>query len=426
MKLWRLGWVGIFLVLLSLGADGCGSSTEGIKPEFLGVDDPMGQGAFSPGERNFARLFNAHREGRPERAPWVGFWWPYESNGISRGVDGSSPAGKYDAARGGLTRAETWEVFNHGSEVPNIQGWWGHCNGWCVATALFPEPRESRVVNGIRFGVADIKALLTEAGMASSADYFGERVDPWDRDYARKFADTVPNQFFLVLTHYMGRNRRTVLIDRHTGGEVWNQPLAGYRFQVPKPGDYLGPAPGAPDVHRLRLTVTLWWMEDNVAPGALSPPFEFKSNSMIAARTLGLELWLDGPVEFDGEGKIVRSGDVVVAREGGLVAGGVWLGGNTSQGHPDYMWVPYSILRPDPEDDDPYANIHVDIDWIRKHILPGLDDSSVTPVPVGPPPAVRPSNTPEPGPGPSPDPGPGPGPDPGTDPAPPPPPANSG
>jgi hypothetical protein len=384
----------------------CGKG--GVDPSLLGIDDPMGQGAFSPGERNFARLFEKHREGTPERQPWAGFWWPYSSNGISRAVaDGSSPAGKYDAARGGTTRAESWEVVNHGSEVPNIQGWWGHCNGWCVAAALFPEPREAVVVNGIRFGVADIKGLLTEASMASSADYFGERLDPWDRDYARKYADTVPNQFFLVLTHYMGRNRRTVLIDRHTGSEVWNQPLAGYRFQTPTPSDYLGPAPGAPAVHRLRLTVTLWWMDDNVPPGILSPPFEFQTNSAITARTLRMELWLDGPVVFDAAGKVVRSGDVVVAREGGLVAGGQWLGPNTTQGHPDYMWVPYSVIEPDPADDDPYSNIHVDIGWIRRHILAAQDDPSVRPLPVGPaPPIHTPEPPPAPGPSPSPPPSP--------------------
>jgi hypothetical protein len=258
------------------------------------------------------------------------------------------------------------------------------------------------VVNGIRFDVADIKGLLSEAGMLASADYFGERVDPWDRDYARKFADTVPNQFFLVLTHYMGRNGRTVLIDRHTGGEVWNQPLAGYRFQTPKPEDYLGPAPGAPNVYRIKATGTIWWMEDNVAPGALSPVFDFRDGPMITARTLRMELWLDAPVQFDSQGRLVSSGDVVVARENGLVAGGQWLGPQTTQGHPDYMWVPYSILNPDPNDPDPDSNIHVDIGWLRRHILGRTDDNSVKPVPVSAAPPVRPSETPTPGPTPAP------------------------
>lgn len=395
----------VTITIAGMAASGCGSSGTAVDPAALGIDDPQGQGAFSTGERNFARLLAQGLEGTPTRQPWAGFWWPYTGNGISRSLGGVSPAGKYDAARGGTTRAQSWEVIHHGSEVPNVQGWWGHCNGWCVAAALFPEPREPVVVNGIRFDVADIKALLSEAGMLASADYFGERLDPWDRDYARKFADTVPNQFFLVLTHYMGRLGRTVLIDRHTGGEVWNQPLAGYRFQQPSRSDYLGPAPGAPNVYRMNLTATIWWMEDNVAPGALSPVFNFTTGPMVTARTLKMELWLDGPVEFDAQGKVTRSGDIVVARENGLVAGGRWLGPQTTQGHPDYMWVPYSMIVPDPNDDDPDSNIHVDIRWIQRHIIGRTDDLSVKPVPVSAAPEIRPTASPSPVQSPAPSPG---------------------
>ncbi len=386
----------LWVLILALISISCGREGR-LDPSIFGVSGAAPGAVFTTGERNFLRLMGEHSEGRPTRQPWAGFWWPYTGNGIARNLGGASPAGKYDAARGGRTRAQSWEAIHHGSDVPGVQGWWGHCNGWCVAAALFPEPREPVVVNGIRFGVADIKGLLTEAGMLASADYFGERVDPWDRDYARKFADTVPNQFFLVLMHYMGRNGRTVLIDRHTGSEVWNQPLAGYRFQPPRPADYLGALPEAPNVHRLRLTGTIWWMEDNVAPGVLSPPFDFRTGPTVTARTLSMELWLDGPVVFDSAGRMVQSGDVVVAREGGFVAGGKWLGPATSQGHPDYMWVPYSVIRPDPEDRDPDSNVHVDIDWIRDHILAGKDDPSVTPGPVIAPPPVVESPAPPPG-----------------------------
>ena len=207
--------------------------------------------------------------------------------------------------------------------------------------------------------------------MEASADYFGDRVDSFDRNASRKWDDPVPNQYFLVLMNYMGINRRTVLIDRHTGPQVWNQPLAGYRFEQPKPQDYLGADPSAPNVYRIRMTSPLWWMEDNVPPGALSPEFNFQTNSMIKSRTLSMELWLDGPVEFNTAGKIIKSGDIVIARDGEFLVGGRWMGGNTTQGHPDYMWVPYSILKPDPQSEVKHANVYIDIDWIRRHILSG-------------------------------------------------------
>jgi hypothetical protein len=58
----------------------------------------------------------------PARAPWVGYWWPYTSNGIASGryAGGYSPAGKYDAARGGGTQAQLWEVLNHGARVRGV------------------------------------------------------------------------------------------------------------------------------------------------------------------------------------------------------------------------------------------------------------------------------------------------------------------
>jgi hypothetical protein len=377
-----VGILGVVLVSLSLPLlMSCGGGSPGL--EVLGIRDRRLRSGEAAGERNFARLMSMHFQGTPARQPWAGFWWPYTSNGIAKNISGLSPAGKYDAARGGLTAAQDWEAVNHGAGVPGVEGWWGHCNGWCVAAALFPEPRQAVRVNGVEFGVADIKALLSEAGMEASADYFGDRVDSFDRNAARKWDDPVPNQYFLVLMNYMGIHRRTVLIDRHTGPQVWNQPLAGYRFDPPKPTDYLGADPAAPNVYRIRVTSTLWWMEDNVPPGALSPVFNFQTNSMVKSRTLQMELWLDGPVEFDSSGKIIKSGDIVIARDGEFLVGGKWLGGRTNQGHPDYMWVPYSILKPDPQAEVKHANVYVDIDWIRRHILSGgVDDDSVNPAPV--------------------------------------------
>ncbi len=422
---------GAVLSLLLGVFQGCGSGSPRL--EALGIRDRRLGSSEAAGERNFAKLIREHRQGQPRQQPWAGFWWPYTSNGIARSTSGGSPAGKYDAARGGLTHSQRWEVANHGAGVPGVQGWWGHCNGWSVAAALFPEPRESVRVNGIEFTVADIKALLSEAGMFASADYFGDRVDSFDRNASRKWDDPVPNQYFLVLMNYMGVHRRPVLIDRYTGGEVWNQPLAGYRFEEPKPEDYLGADPAAPNVYRMRATSTLWWMEDNVPAGAISPEFRFETNSMIKSRTLTMELWLDGPVEFDADGRISKSGDIVVARDGEFLVGGRWLTRNGNQGHPDYMWVPYSIIKPDPRAPEKHSNPYIDIDWIRRHILSGgVDDDSVRPAPIPevpepvpgpdegegeddgegipntPRPTPRPTSTPAPSPTPSPTPDPGP------------------
>lgn len=399
------GFAGVVWVMCLMSVS-CGRKTSLPSDSFSwdGVDlaHPYGRlpaGAEIHGDKNFAELIRRFPQATPSRVPWVGYWWPYTSNGIASGRYGygRSPAGKYDAVRGGRTSAQSWEVRNHGAGVHGVQGWWGHCNGWCVASALFPEPTEPKSVNGVVFTVSDIKALLSELGMEASADFFGNRVD-WGSDYrSPKYDDTVPAQYFLVLTNYMGKLRQPVLIDRYTGEQVWNQPLAGYRFEEPTPADYLGASPEAPHVYRMIVRSTIWWGRDDVDPGALTAPFAFEDSEHFESRSLQMELWLDGPVEFDAQGKVVRSGDVIVTRQGDYLVGGTWRDGEgyIVDGHPDYMWVPFSIAKPAAE--DPYSNPHLDAQWIIEHILPGVDDSSVTPLPVSP--APMPSGMPggEPG-----------------------------
>jgi hypothetical protein len=389
----------IFLLTLFSLLTACGDQIGEEYPDMGGES-----GAFA--QRNFANLINQYPQVKSDPTPWAGFWWPYSSNGIANGQygGGKSPAGKYDAARGWKeSPSQAWEAKNHGSKVPRMEPWWGHCNGWSAAAALFPEPREDKVSGGIVFTIADQKALLSEAAMEVNADFFGERTEPWDLA-PWKVADTVPNQFFLVTTNYMGRKKHPVLIDRFTHGQVWNQPLVAYRFDKPKREDYLGPALEAPAVYRMLVTVTIWWASDAVPPGVLTEPFEWKATSQFDERVLKAELWLDGPVVFDGAGNLVSSGNIVVTRDPAnpdRTIGGSWRGGDTSDGWPDYMWVPHSVFSRDPDapNTDPYANPLVDIHWLTTYMLTGTTDPSVAPLPVGP--APTPAPTPAPSPRPS-------------------------
>ena len=338
------------------------------------------------GEKNFAHLINTFTQGKTEPTPWAGDWWPYTKNGIAAGgfMDNISPAGKYDAARGHTTQSQQWEVKNHGAGVPKVQQWWGHCNGWCAASALFKEPNQAVKVNGITFGIGDIKALLTEAGMSVNADFFGERIDVDDHN-SPKYWDTVPDQYFLVLTNYIGKLKRAVLIDRYTGSQVWNQPLAGYRFDYPKPSDYLGNSPDAPNVYKIQVTSKIWWLDDGVAPDVQTHSFNFEEDDptgVVQSRVLKMEVWLDGPVQFAADGKIISSGDVIVTKKNDTYVGGVWMMGEgyLVDAWPDYMWVPYNLTKPfDPDQD--YVNPHIDAEWLQAHLLTpnGTDDTTVTP-----------------------------------------------
>ncbi len=408
----------VWLLVQACGSSGTPQSLEelGITPPY-----PTRNGALDAGgEKNYARLINQYAEGRPAKTPWAGYWWPYTANGIAsaKAGGGGSPAGKYDAARGLRSGAQAWEASLHGAGVPGVQGWWGHCNGWCAAAALFEEPREPKKVNGIVFGVADQKALLTESGMLASADFFGNRCDAGDCANW-KYNDVVPNQMFLVFTNYMGKLKLPVLLDRFTGDQVWNQPGVAYRCRYPKPSDYLGLAPGTQNTYRMRQTCSLWWADDAVAPDVRTPEFDWppNGNGIFTHRSLTMDLWLDGPVEFDSAGKVVQSGNLQVVRRGNTdeLIGGEWA--PESQGiHPDYLWVPFSILEAtnphlnDPKDDS--ANPHLSVEWLKTYLIPGVDDPSSQPVPVAPAPdpSPRPSLTPGPSPWPTPAPWPGPAP----------------
>jgi hypothetical protein len=375
-------------------------------------------GVETAGSNNFADLMNNYAVGRPLHDPWDSTYWPYTANGIadSNYSGGGSPAGKYDAVHGNTTQAQEWEVKNHGAKVPKVQGWWGHCNGWSATASLYKEPPEVMRVDGIDFSRADIKGLLTEAGMLASADYFGEKVDPLGGDdpSTPDFQDIAPDQYFLVLTNYMGAKKFGVNIDRFTGNEIWNQPLAGYKIEYPTPADYLGADPSNPNVYRINVVSTLWWSDDSFNPDDETPAFNWQgspesNDSNYPSRRLYMEMWLDGPVVFDSTGKITSSGNVIVMRHpnGKNFIGGNWHDEQTVpyQGvdhtHPDFMWVPYSLMSAQDPDinkpDSPDENIYIDYTWVVNHFINGApDDPGAHPAPVQSPPSPDSSNTPTP------------------------------
>jgi len=99
---------------------------------------------------------------------------------------------------------------------------------------------------------------------------------------------------------------------------------------------------------------------------------------------------LDGPVVFDANGKIISSGHIILQKNGEFNIGGSWMDeGSWSDGHPDFMWIPYAVAKP-----TEFANPHVDIEWIKKHILSGgVHDPTVTPIPVPNAPPLTPPRT---------------------------------
>jgi hypothetical protein len=344
-------------------------------------------GALLGNERNLADIMRNYPRAVPSPQPWAGYWWPYVGTGIAavyRDDAGMSPADKYDAAyldylrsRGSDTSQyqsmAAWERTKHGPGAARVESWWGHCNGWAASSVMVPEPRAPKTIAGLNFGVRDLKALLAESWMEFSGDFVGTRVDTPGDFSSAAFWDVVPAQFHLMLANIAGRQNRSLILDRHTGHEIWNQPLVAYEFDQPKASDYLGAHPSFPDVYRINMTARIWWANDNVDPDDVTPPFDIVKlhdefyDYYFPGRLLKYELWLDGPVEFDSNGNIARSGDILVTREDGRYVGGVWKNGTSPAAlihtHPDYMWVPYGVQH-----SSGYKNARIDDTWVRENI----------------------------------------------------------
>ncbi len=305
-------------------------------------NDPGGQPPYQPvapngqrtGDSNLFNLINRFSEGQVKNTPWAGYWFPYASDGTASALT------KYEQATGN-SGAANWEVQHHGTGVQNIQDWWGHCNGWCAAAVLHPEPKKPLTKNGVTFSVGDQKALMSEIGMEVDGDFFGHREDDPNDLTSLTFQDIFPNQFFLVLTNIVGVGQPLV-IDRYTGAQVWNQPVVGYQIAKPAPGDYLGTVSGQPNVHRLMFQLQLWWARDDVDADHTTEPFTYADGPSYASRTLRGELWLDGAPVFDSTGNLTASGNIIVGHDGDYVTGGQWHNGvtETANSHPDYMWIP--------------------------------------------------------------------------------------
>jgi hypothetical protein len=349
------------LVLSALGLvvgtfSGCGQK-EGEGGESGGPAgyQPITPSSFSDGEMNFARIVNSLSRAKVNGSPWAGFWFPYLSGGTS---DADS---KYERASG-AQGSVSWELSHHGSGLPGIQSWWGHCNGWAAASVLSREPRSPKSVHDVSFSVGDQKSLLTEIGMEVTADFFGHRADA-NALSDPSFMDVYPDQFLLVLANYVGHGF-PVIMDRFTGDQVWNQPIAGYSIEPVTREDDLGTDPSSPNVHRVMMTLTVWWLRDDVDEDHVTEGFSFADGASYQSRTLRAEIWLDGAPEFDGSGHLKSSGNVILSRQGTWAYGGVWR--NTSlaatNSHPDYLWVPHQYKR-----SSGFANPYLDIGWVTSH-----------------------------------------------------------
>lgn len=367
----------LVLALTIATAAGCGRKE---RPGLNGAENGAGAISGPPitNSANFATSFKEYPEHVVTPTPWAGYWFPYTESGIY------AAATKYDTVYVASLRARgidtssyepvaDWETKNHGPSVWKLEPWFGHCNGWSASAIAVPEPQAPKTIGGLEFSISDQKALLAESWLEFSGDFVGTRVnDKGDYDSAA-FWDVVPAQFYLMMVNLVGKQNRTLILDRHTGHEIWNQPLAAYRMEPVKREDYLGPHPQHPDIYRVNVSTYIWWANDNVPADVTSPAFdmaqmrEVLNTDIYQGRLLKYELWLDAPVEFDAAGNMVSSGNILVTQENGRYVGGQWKNGVTGAAlvntHPDYLWMVYGKQH-----SSGYKNPKIDDVWVRENI----------------------------------------------------------
>lgn len=162
--------------------------------------------------------------------PWRGYWYPYSSARMYAGY--ASPLAKYDgfvARRSGVNPgAQDWESRRHYYSGVN---WEGHCNGWAAASVLRKEPERpiTDPYSGITFEISDLKGLWIERDYCPKIAFFGSRY--WGHG-GEDMSDIYPHVFHNVLTHYIGKLKKPVLIDVMPQEAVENRVVSGYEMSI--------------------------------------------------------------------------------------------------------------------------------------------------------------------------------------------------
>lgn len=158
--------------------------------------------------------------------PWSSWWYPTrETSLFESNPPGQSPLEKYDRY---VLKAHAWK--SHAAEFekqrlhdPNANPWEGRCNAWSAASLLVPEPKAPVSIEGITFGVGDLKALLVKSfEKVGGLKQYGQR---FNGDRLGVYDDVFPDQFHRVLYAEMFEKKRPLIIDKDPGVAVWNTPI---------------------------------------------------------------------------------------------------------------------------------------------------------------------------------------------------------
>jgi len=237
--------------------------------------------------------------GRLEREPWSDTYWPENQGGISYrwqrreafgrllapdelvqmdpvDISKLSPSEKYDLFAGSHEWGLTQRVRSETG--PDEASWTGYCHGWAPASLQFEEPQPVTVTNDdgieIRFGSADIKALLTYftgqvIPTTHSTDVLPFGVAPRGigsqcgngRADLPQCYDVNPGALHVLLGNQVGLRGHGFVMDVDPTYEKWNQPVYAYASeQLTRRAPSPGAAEGA--VEEVVVATTVSWGQE--------------------------------------------------------------------------------------------------------------------------------------------------------------------
>jgi hypothetical protein len=156
--------------------------------------------------------------------------------------DGDGIADKDECKSRAMSTADNTEISNE-KKYDGVETWWGICHAWAPAALMEKEPLKAITKNGVTFEVSDIKALLMSLYDRTDAYMLGGRCNDNDEDIERDETGRIMNEgcrdlnagtFHVIITNFLGVNKRGLVTERTWDYEVWNQPLVGYKITSEK------------------------------------------------------------------------------------------------------------------------------------------------------------------------------------------------
>lgn len=349
-------------------------------------------------ERNILKL-DSFNDGRVAELPWTGYYWPIFEGGIgNRYADSKfpraktfrdnyeyyeqnylrqpdlqrsyleilSPAEKYDYILNDRNWRLTQAVWADGKHYLDTKGkvenWMGICHGWAPASFMVPEPKKTinLALDGGRGDLMvyphDIKALISQLWAKGSVkyDFLGGRCreknpekDPDGRIISPECFDVNPSQWHLVLTHMLGRDQKSFIMDATYDYEVWNQPLFNYKLR------YFNP--NSRDEGTMKESLIPYAdVKNDVYRAYRSPAVQYLLGVISEVRYIVEEHPYPGDISTNAYSRLVKVTyyyDLEIDSNYQII-GGEWY----QKAHPDMLWKPMPGAKPFIRDEDKLAD----------------------------------------------------------------------